>query len=104
MNCPVIGGKNSREKVLEAFHNELVPAMEIFQPEAVFISAGFDAHHRDPLGGLDLIEADFFEMTAILKRIAEKFSKGRLISVLEGGYNLEVIATSAAAHVEALGV
>jgi len=102
LNCPITGGKDSRIQVLRAFQEELMPAMERFQPEAVFISAGFDAHHADPLGGLDLIEADFFELTAIVQAIAQKFAKGRLISVLEGGYNLEAIATSAVAHVQAL--
>src|SRR5436189_143614 len=66
------------------------------------ISAGFDGHRRDPLGGLDLVEGDFAWATARLMEIAEKYAKGRIVSVLEGGYDLEGLARSAAAHVETL--
>jgi acetoin utilization deacetylase AcuC-like enzyme len=66
------------------------------------ISAGFDAHWRDPLGSLNLTERDFVWATRELMRIADKRCKGRIVSVLEGGYDLEGLAKSTAAHVAAL--
>ena len=66
------------------------------------ISAGFDAHRRDPLGNLNLIEAEYFWVTRSLMEIAQRRCGGRIVSVLEGGYDLDVLARSAAAHVTAL--
>jgi acetoin utilization deacetylase AcuC-like enzyme len=68
----------------------------------VIISAGFDAHARDPLGGLNLVEADFAWATRALMDVADKHSDGRVVSVLEGGYDLEGLARSTAAHVMTL--
>lgn len=86
----------------EAFDLVLLPRLETFQPELVIVSAGFDAHMRDPLGGLNLVEADFAWATQVLMDVADKHSGGRLVSVLEGGYDLEGLARSAAAHVMTL--
>ena len=73
-----------------------------FAPDLVVISAGFDAHARDPLANLNLVEADFDWVTRKLMEIADASAKGRVVSVLEGGYDLEGLANSAAAHVAAL--
>jgi acetoin utilization deacetylase AcuC-like enzyme len=102
MNCPIEGGRGSRLAVLKAFHEKLVPAMQKFHPELVIISAGFDAHVDDPLGGMDLTTDDFAELTSILKDISRQYSKGRVISLLEGGYNLNALAQCAVAHVKVL--
>lgn len=102
LNCPIAAGSHSREEVLKAFREKLVPAMEKFQPELVMISAGFDAHEKDPLGGFNLTDEDFAELTRIVKGIAEKYAGGKIVSVLEGGYNLTAIGGAAKAHVSAL--
>jgi acetoin utilization deacetylase AcuC-like enzyme len=66
------------------------------------ISAGFDAHTRDPLANLNLVEADFAWVTAKLMEVADKYSDGRVVSVLEGGYDLQGLANSVSAHVVTL--
>jgi acetoin utilization deacetylase AcuC-like enzyme len=71
-------------------------------PELMMISAGFDAHRNDPLGGLQLVEADYAWITGEFARIAEAHAKGRIVSTLEGGYDLDALANSVAAHVGAL--
>ncbi len=78
----------------EAFEVLLLPRLNHFAPELVIISAGFDAHMRDPLGGLNLVEADFAWATRALMDVADAHSNGHLISVLEGGYDLEGLARS----------
>lgn len=103
MNCPIPPGENSRRLVIEAFQQGLLPAMERFQPDLVMISAGFDAHYSDPLGDFNLTDEDFAELTHIVRQIADTYANGRIISALEGGYNLQGIATAAKAHVIALG-
>jgi len=102
MNCPIVGGENAREEVLKAFREKLIPAMEAFSPDLVMISAGFDAHLSDLLGHFNLTEADFAELTRITKEIAQRYAYGRIVSVLEGGYQLESLANSVIAHVRAL--
>ncbi|KAF3362155.1 hypothetical protein PHSC3_001467 [Chlamydiales bacterium STE3] len=102
MNRPISPGALSRIAVLNAFQKDLAEAMEQFQPELIFISAGFDAHYLDPLGGMNLTEKDFGELTRIVKNIAKHYSKGKVISVLEGGYNLNALALSSLEHVKAL--
>lgn len=102
MNCPIEPGPGSRDFVFEAFKERLVPAMEKFKPELVMISAGFDAHVNDPLGSFNLTDDDFRDLTQIVKQIAATYSNGRIVSVLEGGYNLKAIASAAKAHVAAL--
>lgn len=102
LNCPIKAGKNSRVKVIDAFKNELIPALDKFKPDLVIISAGFDAHSGDPLGSFNLTDDDYVELTNIVKEIANKYAKGRVISVLEGGYNLDAIASATKAHIIAL--
>ena len=86
----------------EAMETAILPRLEAFAPDLVIISAGFDAHRRDPLGNLNLVEADFAWATRKLMEIARKHAHERVVSVLEGGYDLEGLSRSVAAHVTAL--
>lgn len=86
----------------DAWEVALLPAIERFAPGLVVISAGFDAHARDPLAQLRVREPDFAWLTEALCRVAEAHCGGRVVSLLEGGYDLEALASSAAAHVRAL--
>lgn len=101
-NFPIEGGLRSRLEVIEAFDGPLSKAMEAFRPELIVISAGFDAHVLDPLGGLNLESADYATLTDLVVAIAGRFCQGRLISVLEGGYHLGALAASVQAHVQRL--
>ncbi len=85
-----------------AFEQAILPRLAAFRPEFLFVSAGFDAHTRDPLANLNLLEPDYAWVTQRLMEIADQHAKGRLVSVLEGGYDLEGLAGSVAAHVRAL--
>ena len=87
---------------LSALRDELVPAADRFRPEFVVISAGFDAHRDDPLANLEVTTEAYAEATRILLELAERHAGGRLISVLEGGYDLDALAASVAIHVETL--
>lgn len=104
LNVPISPGRNSRIEVLEAFGTTLVQKMEEFRPELVLISAGFDSHANDPLGGFNLTDEDFVELTKIMCLIAKKHAKEHLVSVLEGGYNLDNLRTAVVAHTHALKV
>jgi len=79
-----------------------MPRLEEFAPEMVFISAGFDAHREDELGQLGLVEADYEWITRRIKGVADRHAKGRIVSCLEGGYNLSALARSVAAHLRVL--
>ena len=100
-NVPLDPGDGDTE-FLAGLSEVLVADMEEFRPEFVLISAGFDAHRDDPLGGLRVSTAAFAEATRVARAIADRHAGGRLVSVLEGGYDLEALAASGAAHVEAL--
>ena len=80
----------------------LLPALDAFAPDLLIISAGFDAHAADPLAQLRLREPDFSWLTAALCAVAERHCEGRVVSLLEGGYDLAALASSAAAHVRVL--
>ncbi|HUN47882.1 MAG TPA: histone deacetylase family protein [Stellaceae bacterium] len=80
----------------------ILPALEEFRPSLVMISAGFDAHRRDPLAQLMLVEEDYTWVTERLADVARRHAEGRLVSSMEGGYDLAALAASAAAHVRAL--
>ena len=80
----------------------ILPRLRDFRPDLVIISAGFDAHMRDPLASLRLVEQDFAWITLKLMEIATASAQGRVVSVLEGGYDLTALAASAAAHVRVL--
>ena len=101
INVPLAAG-SGRVEIAGAFREQLVPAAAAFQPDLVLVSAGFDSRINDPLGHFRLTDTDFRELTGILLEIAAKYANGRLVSVLEGGYNLEGLAFAAEAHVRAL--
>ena len=101
VNCPMRYGDGG-PKFHEAFGQAILPALKTFSPDMIIISAGFDAHARDPLGGLELQAEDYAWMTRALLDVAEETSGGRVASVLEGGYDLHGLAVSTAAHVKAL--
>ncbi|MCC4243998.1 histone deacetylase family protein [Stappia indica] len=101
VNAPLAAGDGG-EEFREAMDLAILPRVESFRPDLVIISAGFDAHTRDPLGGLNLVEADFAWATMKLMEIADRSCGGRVVSVLEGGYDLEGLARSAAAHIMTL--
>jgi acetoin utilization deacetylase AcuC-like enzyme len=90
------------EEFRKAFANIILPALDAFRSEFVIISAGFDAHRDDPLAQLMLVEADYAWATERLVEVAKKHAQGRIVSSLEGGYDLDALAASAAAHVAAL--
>ncbi len=80
----------------------MLPALDDFRPELIIVSAGFDAHQRDPLAELNLTEADFDWATGEVMERAGRWAGNRLVSLLEGGYDLEGLAFSTAAHVQRL--
>jgi len=86
----------------QAVEQQWLPALEDFKPQMLFISAGFDAHREDDLGQLGLVEADYEWITQQLVDVAERHAAGRIVSCLEGGYNLGALARSVAAHLRAL--
>ena len=86
----------------EAIESMWLPALDAFKPELVIISAGFDAHREDDLGQLGLVEADYEWITRRLVDVAQRHAQGRIVSCLEGGYNLSALARSVAAHVRVL--
>lgn len=101
VNCP-IQPEQSREEIFFAFEETLKAHLERFQPQFFLISCGFDAHCQDPLGGLSLTENDFYALTKIVCSYADRWAEGRLVSVLEGGYNLAALQRSSVQHVKAL--
>ncbi|WP_420959771.1 histone deacetylase family protein [Brucella sp. IR073] len=101
VNAPLLAGDGSCE-FREAFTSRVLPALDDFRPDLIIVSAGFDAHRRDPLAEINLDEADFDWATGKLMDRAERFCGNRLVSVLEGGYDLLGLSQSAAAHITRL--
>jgi acetoin utilization deacetylase AcuC-like enzyme len=101
VNAPLRSGAGSAE-FRAAFTDRILPALDTFAPELLLISAGFDAHRQDPLAGVNLDEEDFAWVTAGLANVASRYAHGRIVSALEGGYDLAALARSAAAHVRSL--
>ena len=101
MNCPLPAGSGYKEYE-QAFREKVLPKATQFAPDAVLISAGFDAHKDDPLAQICLSTEFFGWMTARMMEIAEKYSNGRIISLLEGGYHLEQLPRSVAEHLRVL--
>jgi acetoin utilization deacetylase AcuC-like enzyme len=101
INVPLPAG-SGRSEIVGAFRERLMPAADRFQPDLVLISAGFDSRIDDPLGRFRLSDDDFADLTAIMLEIAGQHAGSRLVSVLEGGYNLSGLASGATAHVKAL--
>jgi acetoin utilization deacetylase AcuC-like enzyme len=101
LNVPLPVGASDAQ-ILEAFETQLVPAARAFRPEFFLISAGFDAMRNDVLGRFDVTPQGFAAITNVVVRLAEEFSQGRIVSVLEGGYRLDGLAASVLAHVKTL--
>jgi acetoin utilization deacetylase AcuC-like enzyme len=95
---PLTMGKKYRE----VFEARAIPALDGFAPEMVFISAGFDAHREDDMGQFGLVEADYIWITEQIMAVAERHAQGRIVSVLEGGYDLSSLGRSVAAHIKTL--
>jgi acetoin utilization deacetylase AcuC-like enzyme len=100
-NAPLLNGDGG-SAFKEAYRQRVLPAVDNFAPDLILISAGFDAHYRDPLAGLQLVADDFDWVTGKLMELAGKHCNNRIVSVLEGGYDLEGLAESAASHVNRL--
>jgi len=100
-NVPLRAGDGG-ERFREAFESRILPALHNFGPDIVIISAGFDAHEDDPLANLRLVEADYLWATEKLADAANRHCNGRIVSMLEGGYDLTALARSVAVHVKAL--
>ncbi|MDH7516549.1 MAG: histone deacetylase, partial [Bacteroidota bacterium] len=101
MNVPLGPGAGD-EQFRSVYENLLLPLATEFRPDFILVSAGFDAHKDDPLANLQVTESGFAYLTVLVKEIAACHCGGRIVSVLEGGYNLDALARSVAAHVRAL--
>ncbi|HYN53110.1 MAG TPA: histone deacetylase family protein [Methylotenera sp.] len=101
INVPLAAGTAGTE-FRAAVTKHWLPALERFKPQLLFISAGFDAHREDDMGGLALIESDYLWITEKLKDIAHRHAKRRIVSALEGGYALHALAASVSAHIKSL--
>jgi len=101
VNIPLSRGCGTAE-FRKGMSAELLPALRDFAPELLIVSAGFDAHHQDPLGGLQLTDDDFDWITRELLAVASDSAHGRVVSILEGGYSLDGLASGSAAHVRAM--
>jgi acetoin utilization deacetylase AcuC-like enzyme len=101
VNAPLRPGDGG-EQFRDAMEATILPRLESFGPDLVIFSAGFDAHMRDPLANLNFVEADYTWVTQKLMDVADRHANGRVVSLLEGGYDLEGLAKSVAAHVTAL--
>jgi len=101
LNCPMGAGSVEKD-YLDVFQGQILPALHKFQPQLVMISAGFDAHTDDPLAHINLTEDSFAKMTELVADISSKYSGSRIVSVLEGGYNLQALARSVESHLRVL--
>ena len=101
LNIPVPAGSTDAE-YLGHFTDTIIPALDRFQPDFILLSAGFDAHRRDPLGQVLLSAEGYGELTELVLQLATRHCEGRLVSLLEGGYDLEATAASVAAHLSTL--
>ena len=101
VNTPLAAG-SSGSTFRAAVERDWLPALEAHQPDIVFVSAGFDAHVDDPLADLRLVEEDYRWVTQFIVAVAKQYAQGRVVSTLEGGYDLDALARSVTAHIEAL--
>ena len=101
INVPLAAGSDGAA-VRKVYGANWLPALEQFKPQMIFISAGFDAHREDLLGGMALVESDYAWLTAELMAVAARHAQNRIVSMLEGGYNLQALGRSVAAHVKTL--
>lgn len=100
-NVPLPAGMGDQE-YLDVFNRVLRPALQAYRPDAVIISAGFDAHQDDPLAGMNVSTPGYVALSRIVKDIAGEFAQGRILSCLEGGYNLDALAASVEGHLRVL--
>ncbi|CAA6818847.1 MAG: Deacetylases, including yeast histone deacetylase and acetoin utilization protein [uncultured Thiotrichaceae bacterium] len=100
-NVPLKAGAGSRE-FRDAVTNHWLPALREFQPEIIFISAGFDAHIEDDMAQLELFDGDYVWVSRELGKVADEYAEGRIVSALEGGYILSALGRSAVAHIKSL--
>ncbi|MBN3758950.1 histone deacetylase family protein [Paraburkholderia sp. Tr-20389] len=100
-NVP-IAARSKGMVVREAIDMIWLPRLDAFKPQMLFVSAGFDAHREDDLGNMALVEDDYAWITQQIRQVADKYAKGRIVSCLEGGYNLSALGRSVVAHVRAL--
>ncbi|RVI39438.1 histone deacetylase family protein, partial [Sinorhizobium meliloti] len=98
VNAPISPNSGS-EHFRDAFRSRVLPALENFRPDFLLISAGFDAHHRDPLAQINLVGEDFDWATGRLLDVAGRSAGNRIVSLLEGGYDLQGLAESAGLHI-----
>jgi acetoin utilization deacetylase AcuC-like enzyme len=98
LNAPMPAGRTDDDYV-RVFEEKLAPAVERFRPELILVSAGFDAHRADPLGGMNLTENGYARLTDLTRSWAAQHCGGRIVSTLEGGYDLDALARSVASHV-----
>jgi acetoin utilization deacetylase AcuC-like enzyme len=101
LNCPMPAGQDD-DDYERVFTGTIIPALKRFGPEFILISAGFDAHRDDPLAGMNVTEKGFGELTRVVRQLADGACQGRIVSCLEGGYNLPALARSVEAHLIAL--
>ena len=95
INIPLPAGCGDAE-YLRVFHDVVLPAAEKFEPQWILVSAGFDSHRRDPLGGMEVTEAGFGDMASLLLRLADRYAGGKIAFLLEGGYDLAALRHSVA--------
>jgi len=100
LNIPMSAGSEEQDYII-AFNEEIVPAANQFSPDFILISAGFDAHQEDPLAGIRLSDDTYYQMSKMMKDVAISACSGRIISFLEGGYNLQALSRSVGAHLRA---
>ena len=101
INVP-LAARTTGAEFREAITEHWLPALERFEPEFLFISAGFDAHYEDDMGGLALKEADYLWVTEAMKQLAKKYAQGRIVSTLEGGYSLHALGRCVMTHIKSL--
>jgi acetoin utilization deacetylase AcuC-like enzyme len=101
LNVPLQAGSGG-QVFRQIMRDQVLPSVEKFAPEMLFISAGFDAHRDDPLANLNLVEDDYIWITREICALADRVARGRVVSTLEGGYDLDALAASTAAHVKVL--
>lgn len=101
INVPLDGGSDGKV-FRQVVKEQWLPALHAFKPQMLFISAGFDAHEADDMGGLRLLESDYQWVTAELKKLMLEYGEGRIVSMLEGGYELGSLARSVAAHLNGM--
>ncbi|GAB3448075.1 histone deacetylase family protein [Massilia solisilvae] len=101
VNVP-LPARSTGEAVRKVVQEQWLPALHAFRPQMIFFSAGFDAHRDDDMGGMALVEADYAWITRQVMQVAKEHAQGRIVSCLEGGYNLSALGRSVVAHLKAL--